>query len=201
MKPLVSNWCRSMLMLPGNAVGSVRPAGGPSRPWRTTAASATGRLLLLLGQLLACPESWLGSPARPPLGCHEPDVEILSASGCRCILRMDHHCPWVSHSNVPGSLLRACMEVSHMTPFRCSACMGVPPHIMPCTADELLHRLPQLPLLHSVYVLRLPGIGLCSEWTSSQHLAAWPMVLCARLAWNVCTAILHPGPLVAFNPV
>ena len=56
-------------MLPGNAAGSVRPAGGPSRPWRTTAASATGKLPLLLDELFAWPESWLGQTGSGhPLG-------------------------------------------------------------------------------------------------------------------------------------
>ncbi len=50
-------------MLPGNAAGSVRPAGGPSRLSRTTAVSATGKLLLLHDKLLACRESWRGRPA------------------------------------------------------------------------------------------------------------------------------------------
>ena len=166
-------------MLPGNAAGSVRPAGGPSHLWRTTAASATGKLQLDV--MLACLESWLSRPALATPWVSQARRGDLTASGCRCILRMDHHCPWVNYGAAPGSLLGAFMEISHITPVSCSACMGLP-HIMPCTADELLHRLPQLPLLHSVYVLRLPGIGLCSEWTSIQHLAAWPMVLCTCLA-------------------
>ena len=150
-------------MLPGNAAGSVRPAEGPSRLWRTTAASATGKLLLLLlsEKLLACPWTWLGRPAPATLESPRARCGDFPASGCRCILRMDHHCPWVSYSIALSSPLRACMQVSHITPFNHSACMRLP-HVTPCAADELLHRLPQLPLLHSVYLLRLPGISLCS---------------------------------------